>query len=113
MKLKPPIKKTSQEVMELLQTNRDILEKYHVKKIGLFGSYVRGEQKKGSDLDLLVEFDLTAFGRNFEGYFDNYRELQTSLEKIFGCSVDLLTEDMISPYIKPYVLKEVKLLETG
>lgn len=99
--------------MDTLKEHSDILRKYKVKRIGLFGSYVRGEQKWRSDIDLLVEFDDTAFDSNFNGYFDNYMGLLFSLEEIFGKKIDLLTIEAISPYIKPYVLKEVEYLETS
>lgn len=102
---------TEKKIMGLLMEHNAILKKCRVKRIGLFGSYVRGEQKKGSDIDFLVEFDIAAFGKNFNGYFDNYMKLSSSLEGIFGKKIDLLTIEMISPYIKPYALKEVEYLE--
>lgn len=111
MKLKNQKKTISPEIMHSLKARRRTLKKYKVKKIGLFGSFARGEQRKGSDLDFLVEFDLAAFGQNYEGYFDNYMGLHQYLEKIFGRQIDLLTEEMISPHIKPYILPEVESIE--
>ncbi len=99
------------EIMRLLREHSDILRKCRVKRIGLFGSYVRGEQKRASDIDFLVEFNLANFDKNYKGYFDNYMKLSSSLEGIFGKKIDLLTIEMISPYIKPYALKEVEYLE--
>ncbi len=113
MKTKNKKALTYNEIMRILKEHSDILKKYRVRKIGLFGSYVRGEQKKRSDIDFLVEFDTASFGKNFDGYFDTYMELSFLLEKIFHKKIDLLTTEMISPYIKPYVLKEVKYLETS
>ena len=66
---------TSKEIIKTLKENHAILKKYDVKKIGLFGSYAKGEQKKDSDIDFLVEFDVTAFGKDFKGYFDCYMDL--------------------------------------
>jgi uncharacterized protein len=103
---------TDGKIMSILREQRDILKQYRVKKIGLFGSYVRGKQKNYSDIDFLVEFDLNTFGNNYNGYFDNYMKLLFSLEEIFGKKIDLLTTEMISPYIKPYVQQEVVYLET-
>jgi len=94
----------------LLRDNKDVLRKYNVKRIGLFGSYIKGEQKEDSDIDFLVEFDRTAFGKDFKGYFDCYMDLLFFLEGIFGRKVDLLTIEEISPYIRPYILKEVEYL---
>ena len=47
---------TKEKVLELIRLNRDKIRSYGVKRIGLFGSFVRGEQKPESDIDLLVEF---------------------------------------------------------
>jgi hypothetical protein len=82
---------TTEEIINLLKTNKDVLEKYKVKRIGLFGSYVRGEQKKKSDIDLVVEFDLPAFGKDFEGLFDIFMDLSFYLEDLLGKKVDILT----------------------
>lgn len=98
-------------IINLLNEHRDTLLKYKVKRIGLFGSYVRGEQKRESDIDFLVEFDMTAFGENFDGYYDNFIDLVSVLENLFGKKVDLITIGSLSPYIQPYVEKEVKWYE--
>lgn len=105
-------KLTDKEVMKILRENRDVLRKYDIKRIGLFGSYVRGEQKENSDIDLLVEFDMSTFDSNFTGLFDNFIELAFYLEELFGRKVDLITNGSLSPYIQPYVEKEVKWYET-
>ncbi|MCD5390733.1 nucleotidyltransferase domain-containing protein [candidate division NPL-UPA2 bacterium] len=55
---------TDTEIMKSLREHSDVLKKYKVKKIGLFGSYVRGEQKDNSDVDLLVEFDMSKYDKN-------------------------------------------------
>ncbi|MFQ5456106.1 MAG: nucleotidyltransferase family protein [Nitrospirota bacterium] len=104
---------TEEKIISLLEKNREILRKYKVKKIGLFGSYVKGKPKKKSDIDLLVEFEIAAFDSNYTGYFDNYEKLSFFLRKILGRRIDLLTIDMISPYIKPYISKEIEYLETS
>ena len=82
---------TNEEIINLLKANKDVLEKYKVKRIGLFGSYVRGEQKKRSDIDLVVEFDLSAFGKDFEGLFVVFMDLSSYLEDLLGKKVDILT----------------------
>jgi predicted nucleotidyltransferase len=103
---------TAEEIIKALTKHNDILKKYKVKKIGLFGSYVRGEHKRRSDIDFLVAFDMYAFDRNFKGYSDNFMNLQCALEKLLRRKIDLLTENSISPYIKPYIMKEVQYVET-
>jgi len=92
-------KLSSKEILKILQKNNSLLKKYHVRKIGLFGSYVRDEASKKSDIDLLVDFE--------EKTFDNFIELVFELEKIFGRKVDLLTEIGISPYILPYIRNDI------
>ncbi len=96
-------KLSSREIFEVLRRNRELLKKYRVRKIGLFGSYIRDEATSKSDIDLLVDFE--------EKTFDNYMELAFELEKIFNRKVDLLTEKGISPYILPYINNEVKWYE--
>lgn len=94
---------TDKEIMITLRQHRDILKKYKVKKIGLFGSYVRREQKRHSDIDFLVEFK--------EPTFDNFMDLVFDLEGLFGRKVELITNGSLSPYIEPYVEKEVRWYE--
>jgi predicted nucleotidyltransferase len=95
---------TDKKIMGLLKKHDDILKKYKVKRIGLFGSYVRGEQKKHSDIDFLVEL--------VEPNFDNFMDLAFSLENLFNKKVELITNGNLSPYIQPYVEKEVQWYET-
>jgi len=75
-----------------------ILKKNKVRKAGIFGSYVRGEQKKGSDIDILIE---PPPGMGLE-----FVSLALKLEKILDKRVDLLTYNGISPYLKERILKE-------
>lgn len=91
-----------EKIFELLRLNKVQLQNYGVKRIGLFGSYLRGENKKESDIDFLVEFE--------EGKknYDNFIELAFLLEDLFNKKVDLLTPESMSPYLKPYILKEVQ-----
>ena len=97
-----------EDIRKILLENKEILKKYNVKSIALFGSYVRGEESEDSDIDLLVEFERDAFGKDFDGYTDNYENLKSFLENTLDKTVELLTTEMISPYIKPYVLKEAE-----
>jgi hypothetical protein len=75
-----------------------ILKKNNVKKAGIFGSYVRGEQKKNSDIDILIE-PPRGIGFGFVGII-------LELEKKLGRKVHLVTYKFISPYIKKDILKE-------
>jgi len=74
---------------------------FGVKKIGIFGSFARGEQTKKSDVDVLVDFaDGYATLRNFVGLADR-------LEALFRRNVDLITVEGVDKYIRPRVEAEV------
>ena len=104
---------SNKTIMKTLCAHGELLKKCHVKKIGLFGSYSRGEQRMHSDIDLLVEFDLSTFDENYSGYFDNYLELRSALQDILKAKVDLVTNDMISHYIKPLMEHEIHYVKTA
>lgn len=76
-------------------------EEYNVKNIGVFGSYARGEEKKNSDLDILVEFSEPI------GLF-KLLELEEYLGKITGKKVDLVTKNALKPVVKEDILREVQ-----
>ena len=73
-----------------------------VKRLGLFGSFVRGEQKNASDIDFIVEFETD------KKTFDNFMTLSFFLEVLFQRRVELVTAESLSPYIGPYILKEAE-----
>lgn len=77
----------------------DLEERFKVKTIGFFGSYVRGEQKKNSDLDVLVDFyePPSLFG---------FIELEDFLSRKLGVKVDLVMRDALKPRIKESILNE-------
>ena len=88
------------KAIEILRNNgQEIKRRFAVRRIGLFGSFVRGEETKESDIDILVEFE--------DPTFRNFMNLAFFLEDIFGRRVDLLTPEGISHRIRPYVEKEV------
>jgi hypothetical protein len=79
----------------------EIRERFGVAKIGIFGSTARGDDRPESDVDVLVEF---APGQTT---FRNFMELAFYLEDLFGRRVDLVTEQGLSQYLRPYVEREV------
>ena len=85
----------------ILQENRAMLKDYHVKALYLFGSVVRGEDKPGSDVDILVEFKPEAR----VGLFGLAR-LQRRLSEILGRPVDLTTPDALHKALKERIIKE-------
>lgn len=88
------------KAIEILRDHeQEIKRRFAVLRIGLFGSFVRGEETKESDIDILVEFE--------DPTFRNFMNLAFFLEDIFSRRVDLLTPEGISHRIRPYVEKEV------
>ena len=87
------------ETMDLLKSHiQDIKASFAVKRIGIFGSFSRGEQKESSDIDILMEFEKPSF------YF---MDLSFYLEDLFGRKVDLVTVKGLHPRIRPFVEKDV------
>lgn len=82
-------------VRELRHRRKELASRFGVKRIGLFGSYVRGEAVEASDMDFLVEFDTPTF--------DRYMDLKFFLEELFGVSVDLVSSDAVKPRVKPCI----------
>ena len=93
---------TKEELIRLIQSHDAELKAFGVKRLGLFGSFVRNEPTSESDVDLLVEF---APGQKT---FNNFMDLGFFLEELFGRKVDLLTPESLSPYIGPFILKEAE-----
>ena len=84
-----------------LRTNKEALSrKFGVKKTGIFGSFVRGEEESESDIDILVEFD------GGSETFKNYMHFKFFLEDAFSRKVDLVIIDDIKPVIKERILRE-------
>ena len=93
--------KNSNEIKEIIRQHKEILEKkFKVKKIGVFGSYVRGEENKKSDLDVLVEFKKPV------GIFA-FMNLEEYLEKQIGIKIDLVSKGALKTHIGKRILKEV------
>lgn len=96
------LKNRDEKEIRRLRSELPVLKtSFGVRKIGIFGSVARGEDKPSSDIDVLVEFeDNKATFRNFMG-------LISFLEEIFGRKVDLVTTNGIDKYLRPHIEKEV------
>jgi excisionase family DNA binding protein len=90
---------TTERLLQLLQQYTAEIRKFGVRSIGLFGSWVRGEGKPESDIDVLVEF--------VHPSFDRYMELKFFLEELFERDVDLVLADTLKEQIKPKIQQEV------
>ncbi len=98
-----PIARNSElaRIKRILQKNMpELRERYSVKSLGVFGSYVRGEQKQRSDLDILVEFDQTPTLLEFV-------HLKRHLSELVGIPVDLVLKKTLKPHIGQYILAEL------
>lgn len=99
MKEKSGQKLTPIYIIGMLERHKDEIRRYRVKRIGLFGSFLKGSPHGRSDLDFLVVFDRPTF--------DNYIELKFLLEKLFRRGVDLVIEENLKPslgYVKEEAL---------
>lgn len=93
--------KKIEEIKSKLEELKPILkEKFKVENIGVFGSYLKGEQNRKSDLDILVEFS------EIIGLF-KFIELEDFLSKELGVKVDLVMKEVLKPRIKEGILREV------
>jgi len=90
-----------EEIQKILADHKkELYEKYKIKEIGIFGSFVRGEEKEGSDIDILVEFE------EVPGLI-KFIEIEEYLSKILGRKVDLVRKPAIRRELKSKILKEV------
>ncbi len=86
------------DILNMLSAERETIRGFGVRRLGLFGSVVRGEGTESSDLDFLVEFD--------KATIRNYLDLKEFLEKLFHCEVDLVFSDSVKPRLQPIIFKE-------
>ncbi len=92
------------EILKILQDLKDEIKGiYHVKNIGLFGSFIRDEQKRESDIDVLVDFDEKA------DFFDLVG-LSLFLEDKIKESVDVIPQRALRKELKDAILKEVSFI---
>jgi len=94
--------KTKADIWLAIKSNQNRIKAFGVKKLGLFGSFVHEEQRHDSDIDLLVEFEQGS------KTFKNFMQLSFLLEEILNRQIELVTVESLSPYIRPYFVKEVE-----
>lgn len=91
---------TREMILDILGTHfGEYQARFGVSRIGLFGSFARGEQTGGSDVDILVEFERPTYR--------GYMSLKTALEGLFQRDVDLVTDQALKPSIRDQILNEV------
>jgi hypothetical protein len=90
-----------EDIIKRILEERERLAFLGVASVGLFGSFVRGNQTPLSDIDIIVEFTPE------KHTFDNFMEVSFLLEELLGRKVDVVTPEGLSPHIGPHILKEV------
>jgi uncharacterized protein len=94
--------RTRDQILTFLAQNKKLFrDQYHIIRIGIFGSYARGEQNIKSDIDLLVEFE-----DNTQDLYDLKLQLKDFFRTKLGIEVDICREKYIKPRIKKSILKE-------
>ncbi|MCK4661520.1 MAG: nucleotidyltransferase domain-containing protein [Bacteroidales bacterium] len=90
------------DILNFLRANKEYFKtKFNVIKIGIFGSYARGEQTDNSDIDIIIEFE-----DNTDNLFDKKFELREFLVLKFNKKIDICREKAIKPIFKPLILKD-------
>ncbi len=94
-------------ILDFIRRNRGYLAAhFHVRKIGLFGSFARGDQRPESDIDLVVEFE-----ENTPDLYDLKMELREFFGNRFHRRVDVAREKYLKPYARDQVLGEAVYVE--
>lgn len=94
--------KDFEEIRKLLIKHKgEFTEQFGLKEIGIFGSYVRGEQSEESDIDILVELEKPVG-------FIKFLKLENALSQILGARVEIVTKKALKPHIGKRILQEVR-----
>jgi predicted nucleotidyltransferase len=96
----PPPALTAEEIIDRLESHAAELHEMGVEKIGLFGSYVRGEADPASDIDILVVMADESYS------LLEVIGIKLYLEELLGHPVDVVTDDSLRPEIRPHVMSE-------
>jgi predicted nucleotidyltransferase len=95
--------KSFNEVLKTLRKHKiELMKKCRIKEMKILGSYADEKQEESSDIDIIVEFEEIPT-------FIEFVKIQNELEEILNVTVDHLTEDNISPFIKPYIKKVISI----
>ena len=93
------------EIKKILEKNNDFLRQtFHIREIGIFGSFVKGEEKTDNDSDVDI---LITFNKGHKDFF-NYMRLKYYLEDILGREVDLVIKEAVKPRLKERIFREVE-----
>lgn len=87
-------------LLQSLERHQPELWRLGVERIGIFGSWARGDARRGTDVDVLVKF------RSGEKTYDHYMDVKEALEALLGAPVDLVIEEALKPALRQAVLAE-------
>jgi predicted nucleotidyltransferase len=91
-----------EDIFEFIRQNRLWLKEYfHIRKIAVFGSFVRNEQTDNSDIDLLIEME-----DNTPHIYEKKEELRQYFRSRFNRNVDIAREKYLKPYVKQQIIQE-------
>ena len=90
-----------EEIIGKLKENKERIKRFRVKKIVIFVSFVRDEERKTSDIDLIIDSE------EEKKLFNNFLNITLFLENSFCREINLLTSESICHYIKSYIEKEI------
>ncbi|WP_031528452.1 nucleotidyltransferase family protein [Dyadobacter crusticola] len=93
---------SKQEVYQVIKNHQSSIQSFGAERLGIFGSFVRGEQNEGSDIDILVEF------KEGKKTFRNYLNLADYLEILLNRKVDLLTWESLASFVQRNVKEEIE-----
>ncbi|MCB9273839.1 MAG: nucleotidyltransferase domain-containing protein [Lewinellaceae bacterium] len=90
------------DILDFIRREKRVLfNRYHITKIGLFGSFARGEDKADSDIDLVVEFE-----PGTENLYEIKQEIKKIFQDQFHAEVDVCREKYLKPYYRERILKD-------
>lgn len=98
---------TLKDILNILHSKAFEIESFGVERISVFGSFVRNEQTKQSDIDFIVQFKFD------HKTFKNFMALAFFLENLLDRQVELVTIESLSPYLKSEIIKEVKYVKVA
>ena len=91
-------------ILNSIKEHEKEIKNFGIDKLGLFGSFVRGEQQEDSDIDFLYEFE------EGKATLRNLIQLKSFLENLLEHRTDLVSKKFLSPHIEPKILKEVEFI---
>jgi len=93
------------EIKKIFEKNNNYIRKtFHVREMGIFGSFVKGEEKTDNDSDIDI---LITFSKGYKDFF-NYMRLKYYLEDLLGREVDLVIKEAVKPRLKERIFREVE-----